>query len=242
MENFQSQGLKYNVDLVFVVDTTGSMTNLISTVKSNILKFYPDLKKVADEKGKSISQFRIKVIDFKNYEYDGPNAIRQSQFFTLAGSNQGENEETQLQEYVNNLCAQGGSGSGSQGYRENGLEALVTAMRSDWDKGGDKRRHVIVLFTDVAPLNLDEGKQFAGDKYPKDMPNSFDELTDMWDSPQGAVMAKASKRLILFAPDCETWDNISNNWNECIHWPAKAGEGLSDADYNTILDTLMNSI
>jgi len=244
MENaqIQAQGLKYNVDLVFVVDTTGSMGDLISTVKGNILKFYPDLKKVADEKGKSINQFRIKIVDFKNLEYDGPDAIRQSKFFTLTSNNQGESEEAQLQAYVNSLSAQGGSGSKTQGFRENGLEALTTAMRSDWDKGGDKRRHVIVLFTDIAPLNLEEGRQFAGDKYPQDMPSSFDELTDMWDNPQAAVMAKASKRLILFAPDCELWDNISNNWNECIHWPAKAGEGLSEADYNTILDTLMNSI
>ncbi|MCQ2339938.1 MAG: VWA domain-containing protein [Paludibacteraceae bacterium] len=240
MEN--QQGLKYNVDLVFVVDTTGSMANLINTVKGNILKFYPDLKKVADEKGKSISQFRIKVIDFKNYEYNGRGAIQESKFFTLTNDAQMENEEDQLQSYVNNLSANGGSGSREQGYRENGLEALTIAMRSDWDKGGDKRRHVIVLFTDIAPLTFEEGRKYAGDNYPQDMPANFDELTDMWDSPQGAVMAKSSKRLILFAPDCETWDNISNNWNEVIHWPAKAGEGLSDADYNTILDTLMNSI
>ena len=237
-----AQGLKYNVDLCFVVDSTGSMGKLIGTVKNNILKFPADLQKVAEEKGKNISQLRMKVINFKNYEYDGNDAIRESKFFTLTNDSQMESEEHELQHCVNNLCASGGSGSREQGYRENGLEALALAMRSDWDKGGDKRRHIIVLFTDIAPLSLEEGRKYAKDKYPKGMPQSMDELTDMWDAPQVAVMAKASKRLILFAPDCEIWDNISNSWNECIHWPAKAGEGLSEADYNTILDTIMNSI
>jgi len=236
-----SQGLKYDVDICFVVDTTGSMGDLISVVRSNILRFYPDLVKKAEAKGKNVSQLRIKVIDFKNYEYDGQDAIRQSKFFMLTNDAQAENEESQLQSYVNGLSAQGGSGSHAQGFRENGLEALALAMRSDWDKGGDKRRHVIALFTDIAPLTFEEGRKYAGSKYPEGMPANMDELTDEWDS-QAAVMAKASKRLVLFAPDCETWTEISNNWNEVMHWPAKAGEGLSDADYDTILDAIMNSI
>lgn len=235
-------GLKYHVDIVFVVDTTGSMGSLLSTVKENILRFYPDLVRVANEKGKSVSQLRIRVISFKNFEYDGQDALKKSEFFVLSNEEQMENEEEQLKAYVDNLEAMGGSMSSSQGWRENGLEALTEAMRSDWDMGGNKRRHIIVLFTDVAPLTFEEGREFAGAKYPSGMPTDMDELTDMWDAPQGALMPKSSKRLCLFAPECEVWSTISSTWNEVTHWPAKAGDGLSDTDYTQILDAIMNSI
>lgn len=242
LSNAQAGGLKYNVDICFVVDATASMGELIGTVQSNILKFYPDLIAKADEKGKHIDQLRIKVITFRNYEYDGPQAITESPFFMLGNSAQRPNEENELRRYVENIRAEGGSGSRSEGFRENGLEALAKAMQSDWDKGGDKRRHVIVLFSDIAPMTLEEMQSKSVPEYPKNMPKNMDELTDMWDAPQGALMARASKRLVLFAPDCEIWDEISSNWTEVMHWPAKAGAGLSEADYSTILDTVMNSI
>lgn len=239
----QVGGLKYNVDICFVVDATASMGELIGTVQQNILKFYPDLIAKADEKGKHVDQLRIKVVTFRNYEYDGPQAITESPFFMLGNHAQCPNEENELRRYVENIVADGGSGSRSENFRENGLEALATAMQSDWDKGGDKRRHVIVLFSDIAPMTFEEMRAKNLPQYPADqMPQNMDELTDMWDAPQGALMARASKRLVLFAPDCEVWDEISSNWTEVMHWPAKAGAGLSEADYSTILDTVMNSI
>lgn len=240
-----NQSLKYHVDICFVVDTTGSMHGLISTVQQNILRFYPDLMRVAEEKGKTVSQLRIKVIGFKNYEYDGNNAMVESSFFVLENELQTENQENELKGYVDSLQAAGGSGSREQGYAENGLEALTLAMRSDWDKEGDKRRHIIVLFSDVKPVCLDKAKALGGAAYPADMPASLDELTDLWDAEQGALMNKASKRLCLFAPDdgeSGAWSQIGNTWNEVTWWPAKAGEGLSDADYKVILDAIMNSI
>ena len=51
------QGLKYNVDIVMCIDCTGSMGDLLDTVKNNALKFYPDLHARCDEKGKEISEF-----------------------------------------------------------------------------------------------------------------------------------------------------------------------------------------
>ena len=58
------QGLKYNVDIVMCIDCTGSMGDLLDTVKNNALKFYPDLKARCDEKGKEISELRIRAIAF----------------------------------------------------------------------------------------------------------------------------------------------------------------------------------
>ena len=64
------QGLKYNVDIVMCIDCTGSMGDLLDTVKSNALKFYPDLKERCDAKGKEISELRIRVIGFRDFYAD----------------------------------------------------------------------------------------------------------------------------------------------------------------------------
>ena len=42
-ENFK---MKYNVDMVFCIDDTGSMSPVISTVKNNALNFYSDVVRV----------------------------------------------------------------------------------------------------------------------------------------------------------------------------------------------------
>lgn len=55
-------------------------------------------------------------------------------------------------------------------------------------------------------------------------------------------MNKQAKRLILFAPDASAWTEIGLNWQNAIHHPAKAGAGLEDVDYKTILAAIVNSI
>ncbi|HBJ76856.1 MAG TPA: VWA domain-containing protein, partial [Porphyromonadaceae bacterium] len=49
-------------------------------------------------------------------------------------------------------------------------------------------------------------------------------------------------RLILFAPDAKPWSEIGLSWSNTIHHAAKAGEGLKEIDYRTILDCIVNSI
>ena len=74
------------------------------------------------------------------------------------------------------------------------------------------------------------------------MPSTFDELTDWWEDEQNGKMNKSAKRIIIFAPDASAWTEIGLNWSNAIHYPAKAGEGLSDVDYDTILLSIVNTI
>ena len=78
--------------------------------------------------------------------------------------------------------------------------------------------------------------------YPQNMPSTFDELTDWWEDEQNGKMNKSAKRIIIFAPDASAWTEIGLNWSNAIHYPAKAGEGLSDVDYDTILLSIVNTI
>lgn len=224
------QGLTYNVDIVMCIDCTGSMGGLLDTVKANALKFYPDLKARCDAKGKEISDLRIRVIGFRDLGYDKDKAVTDSGFLTIP------EQEDKFKEIVNSFVAAGGGPE-----PESGLEALAMAINSDWTHKGDRRRHVIVIWTDASTHELGEtGKD--NPQYPSEIPTNFDELTDWWEDEQGGKMNRSSKRLVIFAPDASKWTEIGLNWNNTIHHPAKAGTGLEDVDYETILSTIVNSI
>ena len=220
-----NQGLKYNVDIVMCIDCTGSMGGLLDTVKVNALKFYPDLTAKCKETGRDISELRIRVIGFRDFYADGPMAIQDSGFFNIPS------QEDVFKKFVSDLQPMGGGDD-----PENGLEALAMAMNSEWTKGGDRRRHIICVWSDAPthPLRLE---RCVNDYYPQDMPKDFNELTDRWEE----RMDPLAKRLILFTPD-SSWSDISNHWNLVIHHPARAGVGLTDIDYDTIINTVVKSI
>ena len=73
------------------------------------------------------------------------------------------------------------------------------------------------------------------------VPADFSALTDVWEDPQGPL-GSSSKRLILFAPDGPGWSDISGVWENVVHHPSQAGNGLSDIDYGTIIDSIGNSV
>jgi hypothetical protein len=100
---------------------------------------------------------------------------------------------------------------------------VALAVNSPWTTSGDRRRQVIVVWTDspAQPLTGEPAPAPFGDKIPKD----FSALTDLWENEQG-VMGTSSKRLIVLAPDGPGWTDISGVWENVVHHPSKAGEGL----------------
>ena len=75
--------MSYEVDLVFCIDATMSMDPILDKVKSNALNFYQDFQKEMDEKGKKVSQLRIRIVAFRDYYYDRENAMMVTNFFNL---------------------------------------------------------------------------------------------------------------------------------------------------------------
>ena len=222
------RGLSYAVDIVFCVDVTGSMTPILDQVKANALRFYSDVQSNLTAKGKNIDELRVRVVAFRDIVADGEAALQESPFFELPG------EETGFSGFVNGLVAEGGGDA-----PESGLEAVALAMTSPWTTRGDRRRQVIVVWTDqpAHPLNASAlPPAFAGR-----VPADFSALTDLWEDPQGPL-GSSSKRLILFAPDGPGWSDISGVWENVVHHPSQAGSGLSDVDYGTIIDSIGNSV
>ena len=222
------RGLSYAVDIVFCVDVTGSMTPILDQVKANALRFYGDVQSNLTAKGKTIDELRVRVVAFRDIVADGEAALQESPFFELPA------EETGFSGFVNGLIAEGGGDA-----PESGLEAVALAMTSPWTTRGDRRRQVIVVWTDQPAHSLDASALPPG--LAGRVPADFSALTDLWEDPQGSL-GSSSKRLILFAPDGPGWSDISGVWENVVHHPSQAGSGLSDIDYGTIIDSIGNSV
>jgi hypothetical protein len=222
------RGLSYAVDIVFCVDVTGSMTPILDQVKANALRFYSDVQSNLTAKGKTIDELRVRVVAFRDIVADGEAALQESPFFELPA------DETGFSDFVNGLFAEGGGDA-----PESGLEAVALAMTSQWTTRGDRRRQVIVVWTDQPAHPLDASA--LSPAFAERVPADFSALTDLWEDPQGPL-GSSSKRLILFAPDGPGWSDISGVWENVVHHPSQAGGGLSDIDYGTIIDSIGNSV
>ena len=152
--------MNYNVDMVFCIDTTGSMYPVLNMVKQNALNFYNDVTKVMTEKAKKIHQLRVRVVAYRDYLADGNTAMRVTDFFNLP------EQSAEFEQCVRSLEADGGGDE-----PEDGLEALAYAMKSRWDSSGMKNRHVIVVWTDASTHPLGYGSQAPN--YPQNMGKKF---------------------------------------------------------------------
>ena len=222
------RGLSYAVDIVFCIDVSGSMTPILDAVKSHALGFYDDVQTNLTAKGKNVSQLRVRVVGFRDIVADGEAGLEESPFYTLP------TERTGFSEFVNGLVPQGGGDA-----PESGLEAVALSINSPWTTTGDRRRQVIVVWTDQPAHPLDPSVVPAD--LSSRIPADFSALTDVWEDEQG-VMGSSSKRLILFAPDGPGWSDISSVWENVVHHPSQAGGGLSEVDYGTIIDSIGNSV
>jgi hypothetical protein len=233
MTDQQGGSLRYAVDIVFCIDTTGSMQPVLESVKSSALSFHHRLSTVMAEKGKSISQLRVKVIAFRDFGDRADDAIGATEFLTLPGA------ADEYEKFVSMLEPSGGGDA-----PESGLEALALAVRSPWEQGLDRRRHVIVMFTDAPAHPLGSPAAVAARTYPQSIARSEDDLFEEWgyQSSQSAVMENSAKRLLIFAPDMEPWHGIADNWNNTIFFPSQAGEGLSEWEMDEIIQTIVNSL
>ena len=138
------RGLSYAVDIVFCIDVTGSMTPILDQVKANALRFYDDVQSNLTAKGKNIDELRVRVVAFRDIVADGEAALQESPFFALP------TEQGGFSAFVNGLTAEGGGDA-----PESGLEAVALAMTSPWTTRGDRRRQVVVVWTDQPAHPLD---------------------------------------------------------------------------------------
>lgn len=225
--------LKYAVDIVLCIDATESMRPILSDAKHSALTFPTRLAEEMTAKGRGISSLRLKVIAFRDYGDNAGDAMTETPFFPIPA---------QLDAFERAVRAIEPSGGGDE--PESGLEALALAVGSDWERGLDRRRHVVVLFTDASAHPLGDPRQTMAATYPRSAPGSLEVLFRQWGSAQsqGALMENSAKRLLLFAPEQYPWTDIADDWNNTIFFPSEAGEGLEEWEMDQIVATIANSL
>ncbi|HKS44286.1 MAG TPA: vWA domain-containing protein [Amycolatopsis sp.] len=221
------------MDIALCIDVTYSMKPVLEAVKKSALSFQDRLATAMDEKGKSISQLRVKVIAFRDFGDNADDAMEESDFMVLPA------RAADFERFVSRLQPAGGGD-----IPESGLEALALAINSAWEKGLDRRRHVIVVFTDAPAHPLGSPEAVRARNYPKGIPGNLDDLFERWGyaRSQSAVMDNSAKRLVLFASDSEPWNRIAEEWNRTMHFPSVAGDGLEEFEMNEIINTIANSL
>lgn len=229
-----------NVDIVFVIDATESMQPLIDKVKDLTLSFREELEKGLEKNKRKIKNLRIKVIVFRDYYVDDKYAMDESRFFILP------EEKQDFYNFVSKIRAGGGGDE-----PESGLEALALALRSEFVQVGDKKRHVIVLFTDASAHEFEQQKDGVPNNYPTKMFRNLGELYQTWGTGQDALgvssdfsaqMSKDAKRLVLFAPSLYPWNEIELDLENVIRKDMDKGNGGRDLDLEDVIALISNSI
>lgn len=223
--------LGYAVDIVFVIDITGSMGPVIEQVKAGALTFHDRLMATMAAKGKQVNALRLRVVAYRDYYADPSDALTQTPFFSLPS------EAYAFDHFVRGLSAAGGWDE-----PESGLEGLAIAMQSDWERRMDRRRHVVVVFTDASAHPLEASLTHPVPGYPPYIPRSLDALSDAWDDPSEMAMEFSAKRLLLYAPDMYPWNIISAGWDNVLHYPSHAGAGLNEVEFGQIIDAIAGSV
>lgn len=225
------QSLSYHVDVVLVIDLTGSMGHVIKEVKAAALTFQEQLASRMTSKGKSVAQLRVRVVGFRDIFADQESLV-ESDFFSLPQEKEG------FGNFVNLLKAKGGGGDGP----ESGLEGLSLAIHSKWTSGGDRQRHVIVVWSDARTHKLEKSQDQKPIGFGDRICSTFDALTDEWEFGQKSGIGRAACRLVLFAPDAYPWAVIGDSWTQTVWLPSQAGKGLREFEMDTLLNALVNSI
>lgn len=223
---------KYCIDMVLCMDVSKSMMPYMCTVKELAVRLPNELDCWMRAKGKTISQFRVKILIFCNDAANKENAVQMTDFFNYL------TRQDEFGHLVNTIVVDGGGDKS-----ECGLEALAYAMASDWVRptAEIKYRQIIALWSDSAPGKLAFSNSLA--RHRLQIPSTFQELTAWWgDDPNSstAKMHYGAKRLLLFAPDEKHWNTINESWDNVIPVRSAVGQGLSEQNFREIVTLLID--
>lgn len=194
----------------------------LDKAKQHAKSIYTDISNAYRAKNhREVTQLRVRVILFRDYIADGENAMMATDFYILP------QQTHEYEKCINSIRAEGGGDTA-----EDCLEALAYAIKSKWTTHGDRKRQFIILWTDTPAHTL--GFNSRSRYYPKGMPSDLGELSDWWEA-----MSPVSKRLALFTPENESWDYITDNWDNTICVPSSVSDSQFDEAYEKVISALV---
>ena len=256
----KSRKLNCSVDIVFVIDATGSMRQLMDKIKQTAIALPKSLTEAVKQAGKSMRKIRIKVIDFADFKSEGKDTIHESPFY---------NANTQIVEIINEFDSikttkPDGEGRGGDEIPENALEAIWIAMNSDFidQKPDEDIRQIIMVFTDSSPWRFQERAKYPPySKY--NFPKNIDEMRRTWGKYYGDELHLATEeteeekernlqlklnpecaRMLLYAPlgtiANRSWDYISS-WERVSTFPVVPYDGCLELVVERILGDIIKA-
>lgn len=245
------ESIETNVDIVFVIDATRSMEPMIEKVKNATLTFQDELYEALKENKRIIKNLRVKVTWFRDFYFDGQYAYGESKFFELP------EEKEDFHDFVAGIEAKGGYDD-----PESALEALTLAMRSDFTQEGERRRHIIVLFTDEEAHKFEEYEQLVAEAaklgakpemYPANMPADIGEFYNAWQGNsanqdalgtdrQGTKLDMTGRRLVICAPDAYPWTDMEIDLENILRVKLEKGGSGEDLDMSDVYPMIAMSM
>lgn len=198
------------IDILLCVDGTSSMGKVIEEVKANITSFVNNLiERLKIDSNFEIGRIRIKLVVFRNADYDGDYWFQETPFYNL------EKSAERVNEFLKNIEATGGSPEINV---EDGLMALSNALSTaNWDSSQNDIQ-IIGIWTDTKSKTIDPNHKELKEGAPK----TYEELKGFWINI--FLRKHPNARLLLFAPDLFPWKNILEEWPNSIHYKSnKAG-------------------
>ena len=213
-------GFDFYIDYVLCIDGSFGMKGApIDSAKEYATTLFEETKAFLVESGFNIGRFRIKVIVFRDYAFDGK-PMEESRFFTLCGGDVDDTAEYLA--FVNGIEAKGG------GEKSNGFEALALAFRSDWSKNFTLHRRIVQIISNREYLPLQARKDCDG--YPVDMPADLEGLRDLYEK------CGRKARLFVFGPEFESnmilWEWPNTVWD--LHYNMGQLTELDRACFNNL--------
>lgn len=221
----QITGISTEVDLIFLIDGTGSMQNLLDEVKERALSMYGEIVSGLQEKNRKVSKMRAKAIVFRDVYVDA-DPFEESEFFLLPS------QAEEFRSFIEGIVASGGGDE-----PESGLEALRIAISRFGQKQG-KARQIIIVMTDASAHRLDDPQREGDPLYPKELNDchSLEELQNHW-----AALNDHYRRLVVMAPNAYPWTSISQ-WAPTQYEPSTAGKGIDKVGFDAVIKMISGSI
>ncbi len=225
-EDKQSVGFATLVDIIFVIDGTGSMQNLIDEVKNRALSMHEDIQRALRAKRRKVTKLRVKALVFRDIFVDA-DPFEESEFFTLP------EESHEFRSFIENIRATGGGDE-----PESSLEALCRAMKVKFQENQQSRkaRQIIVMLTDASAHRLDDPQRAMDKNYPKDIPNDLVGVESLWES-----LDFRAKRMVVFAPNVWPWNEVGM-WGSVEYSPSQAGKGIDSETFKAVIEAIAGSV
>lgn len=222
IEGVQEAKKKGVVDIIFVIDTSGSMGPAIYQIGKNIAGFIQNLKP------EDVKDWRVRVFSFGDLESDTPDIAMNVNRPWIAKSDDPQAIVNQFVECIENVKKQGGGDE-----PESSLDAVFLAARDGFDASWTERTRAIVLFTDATPKPIQKETLGA----------SVDGLQLL-----SQQITDGHTYLHMFAPVHGDYETIKNNGGKYVNYiPVNPGgenpvEALKSTDFSDVLKTLGKSV